>query len=237
MPPPVDLPKGAISFEPLAEIATGETARVDLCRGTGANAGALYAVKRLHRHIAEDPQFAAMFQDEVWMTASLKHKNVVEVAGWGTTGGRVPGRRAGAGRLARALDEDRVRHGRGLLRAHGGVHRFAPLPRPRRGPRAARSRTASCSAWCTAISRRATSSSASRGDVKIADFGLAKAKQRLTKTLTGCSRASPQYMAPEQARRRGDRQPRRSLLAGRDDVRALPGRKPWSPRATSRWCR
>ena len=38
------------------------------------------------------------------------------------------------------------------------------------------------------------------GDVKIADFGLAKAKQRLTKTLTGMRKGDPSYMAPELAR-------------------------------------
>src|SRR5215831_16198375 len=72
---------GAISFSYLAEIAVGATARVDLCRATD---GRLLAVKRLHPHIAEDPGFATQFLDEVWMTASLKHPNVVEVAGWGT---------------------------------------------------------------------------------------------------------------------------------------------------------
>jgi serine/threonine-protein kinase len=38
------------------------------------------------------------------------------------------------------------------------------------------------------------------GQVKIADFGLAKAKQRVTKTLTGLLKGHPQYMAPEQGR-------------------------------------
>src|SRR4051812_5791285 len=76
---------GAISFQVLAEIAVGATARVDLCRASAPHprAGQLLAVKRLHPHIAEDPAFANQFLDEVWMTASLKHPNVVEVAGWG----------------------------------------------------------------------------------------------------------------------------------------------------------
>src|SRR5262249_46267609 len=76
---------GAISFQHLAEIAVGDTARVDLCRAVGGKyAGQLLAVKRLHPHVAEDPAFANMFLDEAWMTAALKHPNVVEVAGWGT---------------------------------------------------------------------------------------------------------------------------------------------------------
>src|SRR5436190_3888919 len=79
---------GAISFQMLAEIAFGATARIDLCRAAGGNRpgveGQLLAVKRLHPHIAEDPGFANQFLDEVWMTAALKHPNVVEVKGWGT---------------------------------------------------------------------------------------------------------------------------------------------------------
>ena len=76
-----------VSFKVLAEISVGATARIDLCRAEGPNRpgmeGQMLAVKRLHPHIAEDPAFAAQFLDEVWMTASLKHPNVVEVRGWG----------------------------------------------------------------------------------------------------------------------------------------------------------
>src|SRR5262245_59195066 len=79
---------GAISFQLLAEIAFGATARIDLCRAITANRpgieGQLLAVKRLHPHVAEDPGFANQFLDEVWMTAALKSPNVVEVRGWGS---------------------------------------------------------------------------------------------------------------------------------------------------------
>src|SRR5262245_60217351 len=75
---------GAISFQVLAEIAAGSTARIDLCRAVGPpRDGQLLAVKRLHPHLADDPAFANPFFDEIWMTASLRHPNVVEVAGWG----------------------------------------------------------------------------------------------------------------------------------------------------------
>ena len=79
-----DSPKPLV-FELLAEIATGPTARVELCRvkSPPKEKGKLTAVKRLHPHIAEDPQFQSMFIDEVWMTAALDHPNVVHVVGWG----------------------------------------------------------------------------------------------------------------------------------------------------------
>src|SRR5690606_16862542 len=66
------------------------------------------------------------------------------------------------------------------------------------------------------------------GEVKITDFGLAKAKQRLTKTLTGLLKGNPQYMSPEQISGRA--------IDGRSDVFALgvllfelfSGRRPWN---------
>jgi serine/threonine-protein kinase len=225
----MDPSQGELSFELLAEIAVGATARIELCRVVaGRRHGELVVVKRLHPHIAEDPQFVDMFRDEVWLTAALKHPQVVEVVGWGQdqlgpwfavefvrgvslqrlmktvfeTGERFTERMVVY--LARSLCD-------GLAAAHGlrsaeGEH-------------------------LNLVHRDLTPGNVLvgfDGNVKITDFGLAKAKQRLTKTLTGLLKGSPQYMSPEQVR--GE------PLDARSDIFALgvllfelfTGRRPWS---------
>jgi serine/threonine-protein kinase len=227
MPPPQPS-QGAITFQFLAEIAVGATARVDLCRAVGgAREGQLLAVKRLHPHIAEDPGFATQFLDEVWMTAALKHPNVVEVAGWGTDGQGsylavelVQG--VSLSRLMKTVfDTGEVFSERmvvyiasRLCRALGTAHAL----------RSAEGELLSL------VHRDLTPGNVLigfNGDVKIADFGLAKAKQRLTKTLTGMLKGQPTYMAPEQARA--------AEIDSRADLFALgvmlfelfSGRRPW----------
>ncbi|MSP26657.1 MAG: hypothetical protein EXR75_16215, partial [Myxococcales bacterium] len=66
------------------------------------------------------------------------------------------------------------------------------------------------------------------GTVKIADFGIAKAKQRITRTLTGLLKGAAQFMSPEQIRGDG--------LDGRSDIFTLgvvlfelfAARRPWT---------
>jgi eukaryotic-like serine/threonine-protein kinase len=222
---------GAISFQVLAEIAFGATARVDLCRALKSNRpgveGQLLAVKRLHPHIAEDPGFATQFFDEVWMTAALKHPSVVEVKGWGTDeqGAYLAVELVQGVPLARLMKtvfetgevfSERMvvfigsRLARGLAAAHG-----------LRAPNGA---------LLNLVHRDLTPANVLmgfNGDVKIADFGMAKAQQRLTKTLTGLRKGEPTYMAPEQARA--------DEIDGRADLFSLgvvlfelfAGRRPW----------
>lgn len=223
-----DPSQGELSFALLAEIAVGATARVELCRVVeGPLAGEHVAVKRLHLHIADDPQFVDMFRDEVWMTAALKHPHVVEVVGWGQdavgpwlavefvrgvslqrlmktvfeTGERFTERMVVY--LARCICD-------GLAEAHGLC--------------------TSAGEHLNLVHRDLTPGNillGFEGQVKITDFGLAKAKQRLTKTLTGLLKGQPQYMSPEQV----NGQP----LDGRSDIFALgvvlfelfSGRRPW----------
>jgi eukaryotic-like serine/threonine-protein kinase len=204
MPVLPDPAAGAISFQVLAEISAGATARIDLCRATDARRpdlqGQLLAVKRLHPHVAEDPGFQNQFQDEVWMTSSLTHPNVVEVKGWGTDG------------VGSYLAVELVQ-GVSLARLMKTVFDTGEVFTERmvvyvasrlcRGLAAAHALRAPNGELLNLVHRDLTPGNVLvgfNGDVKIADFGLAKAKQRLTKTLTGMSKGEPTYMAPEQAR-------------------------------------
>jgi serine/threonine protein kinase len=60
------------------EIASGGMATVHLARQLGVVGFAkTVAVKRLHPHLAKDPQFVAMFLDEARLAARIRHPNVV----------------------------------------------------------------------------------------------------------------------------------------------------------------
>jgi serine/threonine-protein kinase len=193
---------GALPFSVLAEIAVGATARVDLCRVLPPHLkqGQLLAVKRLHPHIAEDPTFVNQFLDEVWMTAALKHANVVEVAGWGND--------EQGSYLAVELVQ-----GVSLFRLMKTIFDTGEAFTERmvvylgacitRGLAAAHGLRAPNGEVLNLVHRDLTPGNVLlgfNGEVKIADFGLAKAKQRLTKTLTGMRKGEPTYMAPEAAR-------------------------------------
>ncbi len=220
---------GDLSFDTLAEIAVGATASVELCRVTeGPLDGELVAVKRLHLHIAEDPQFVDMFRDEVWMTSALKHKHVVQVVGWGHDGD------------GPFLAVEFVR-GVSLARLMKTVFETGEIFTERMvvflgacvcdGLSAAHSLRSAEGEHLNLVHRDVTPGNVLTsfgGDVKITDFGLAKAKQRLTKTLTGLLKGQPQYMSPEQIQAKH--------LDGRSDIFAMgvvlfelfTGQRPWS---------
>jgi serine/threonine-protein kinase len=220
---------GELRFELLAEIAVGNTARVELCRvSEGQHAGSLCAVKRLHVHVAEDPAFVDMFRDEVWMTAALKNEHVVQVLGWGND--------AQGPWLAVEL----VR-GVSLARLMKTVFETGEMFTERmvvflarcicEGLAEAHSLRSGAGDHLNLVHRDLTPGNVLlgfAGEVKITDFGLAKAKQRLTRTLTGLLKGNPQYMSPEQVQNRP--------LDGRSDIFAVgvllfelfSGRRPWS---------
>lgn len=200
MPLPARQDPTALTFRVLAEIADGETATVELCRvSSGPAESRLVAVKRLHPHLASDPAFVDQFRDEMWLTAALRHPNVVEVVGWGSDdrGLYLAVELVQGVSLARlmktifdtgeAFTERMVvfmlrQICRGLVKAHA-------LKSPSGEP-------------LNLVHRDLTPGNilcSFQGDVKIADFGLAKAKQRITKTLTGMIKGQLEYISPEQA--------------------------------------
>jgi serine/threonine protein kinase len=203
-----------LSFEHVANLAVGGTANVELCRVTSAaHHGALVAVKRLRPGAAEDPEFVSMFRDEMWMASALRHPNIAQVLGWGE-------------------DEEGLYlavefvHGVSLERLMKTVFATGEAFNERlvvhlaacvcEGLRAAHEARAPSGEYLSLVHRDLTPGNillSFEGDVKITDFGLAKAKQRVTETAIGMTKGEPAYMSPEQVCGRG--------LDGRSDLFAL----------------
>ena len=167
------------------EIGRGGTAAVYLAYQTDLRR--LVALKELSAFSAADPAFARRFVRESWLIASLSHPSIVTVHEYFEASGApfivmeyLPAgslrSRVGALRpVAVAGVLDGMLGGLAHAHAHGIVHRDL---KPE-------------NVLVTAD-----------GDVKLADFGIAKALDSLDTalTLTGTTIGTPAYMAPEQAR-------------------------------------
>jgi serine/threonine-protein kinase len=222
-------PAETLKLHSLAELASGGMGTIDVARAEGGrHDGKLFAVKRLHDKYAKDPQFVAMFLDEAWMTAAMKSPNVVQVAAWGTDEKGMF--------LAVELVEGVSLHG--LLQA--------TLKREEQFSERAVAFIGSeiCGGLASAHELRGTDGSllglvhrdltlgnvlvSFKGEVKIADFGIAKARARISHTETGMLKGKPGYMAPEQAR--GQEVDHRADIFSFGVVmfELLAGRRPWS---------
>ncbi|HEY3358491.1 MAG TPA: serine/threonine-protein kinase, partial [Polyangia bacterium] len=181
-------------------LAYGGMAEVFLARAMGA-AGfeKSVVIKRLHPHFSSDTEFVSMLIDEAHLVSQLAHTNICQVLDLGEVDGNyyialeyIDGRdlftimRAlrRAGRHlpieAAVYIMDEVLEGLGFAhrkcdeqgRPYNIVHRdISPQ---------------------NVLATR-------EGEVKIIDFGIAKARLRQTRTQTGILKGKYRYMAPEQA--------------------------------------
>jgi serine/threonine protein kinase len=182
-------------------IGAGGMAELFLARQDGPRGFAKpIALKLLHAHIGEDPEFVAMFEREARVAAALVHPHVVQVLDIGV-----------------AEDEHFLAlefvHGRDLRRIL--VAQRGPLPL---GP-ALRVVTDVAKALhyvhtrCDPHGRpldlvhRDVSPAnvlvGFAGSVKLADFGIAKAADQTAHTRTGTLKGKFGYMAPEQCLQQG----------------------------------
>ncbi len=200
-------------YELLGRIGTGGMGEVWRARAAGpAGWSRDVAIKRLLPHLAQDTDFVARFLDEARIAAVLNHGNIVTTLDVGEVDGEI----YVALEFVDGLD---LRDALRAAVAQGGVPVACAVLIASELCKALSFAHACCDADGQPLHLVHRDISPSNimvsraGEVKLADFGIAAARSRSTRTLTGQLRGKLGYMSPEQAR--GE------PLDGRSDLFAL----------------
>ncbi len=162
-----------------------------------------FVIKRLRAEMANNPVAVAHFIDEANLASTLVHPNIVPVFDFGEVAGSyflaqeyVVGR--DLGRLARRMTEQNVARlsvSAALYIAHEVL----------RGLHHAHERRTDEGSPLELVHRDVTPENvmiSERGEIKLLDFGIVKAIQRVSQTDIGMVKGNVDYMSPEQARGR-----------------------------------
>ncbi|MBI5535757.1 MAG: serine/threonine protein kinase [Deltaproteobacteria bacterium] len=186
-------------YELLMSLASGgmATVYVGMQRGAGGFQR-IVAIKRLHAHIVQNEEMAAMFRDEAQIASLIQHPNVVAIHDVYMEAGEqllvmeyVDG--VSLGQLRKALNAQNLAIPRKVamrivVEALRGLHAAHELKDLDGAP-------------LHVIHRDATPHNllvAADGCVKVTDFGIARAAERSSATQTGQVKGKYAYMAPEQ---------------------------------------
>jgi serine/threonine-protein kinase len=204
-------------FSLLRKLATGGMAEVFLARRRSVLPGfaKLVAIKRMLPHLAEDPEFIAMFLDEARTASHLNHPNVVQIFDVGEALGTLYLAMEfldGISIMAllqrnielknRQLDEGTRR----FLPARDGDRPFDPLYAAAIGVQVCQglhyAHELTLSGEPMGLVHRDISPQnlmlTFGGVVKVLDFGIAKAAGRASNTRAGALKGKLRYIAPEQ---------------------------------------
>jgi hypothetical protein len=167
----------------------------------------LYAIKRLHPHLASDGEFIQMFLDEARVAARIHHPNVVPILEIGTDAEAAEGETNRYYLVMEYIEGDTV--ARLIARsAHAGKKLPSAvgiriLVDALAGLHAAHELRDDDGALLEIVHRDVSPQNilvGIDGVARITDFGVARAASRLSTTRSGQLKGKLAYMAPEQAR-------------------------------------
>jgi TonB family protein len=188
-------------YELLERIASGGMAELFRARRSGVEGfQKIVAIKKILPHIADNDEFITMFADEAKVAAQLNHPNIVHIYDLG---------KIEAGGYFIAMEYVEGTDLRTILRS--GREVGSPLPIPL----AVYVASKVASALDYAHRRRDARGEELRivhrdvspqnilisheGEIKLCDFGIAKADRKVSRTESGALKGKLQYMSPEQA--------------------------------------
>ena len=183
-------------FRPLAQLGQGGMARVLLCARQGpANIQKLLVIKEIREELANDAEFVTMFMDEARLATRMSHPNLVQTYDVSAEGSHyymvmeyLEGQpmHAFLGRIKRKLPLGA--HLRMLTRILAGLHYAHDLCGFDGKPLHIVHRDVSPQNTILCYD----------GQVKLVDFGIAKAAGAVSKTTAGMFKGKLGYVAPEQ---------------------------------------
>ena len=200
--PTASAPRFLGKYEVLARLDSGGMAEIFLARARGvAGFEKLFVIKRILPHLAAEEEFVSLFLDEAKTTVALSHGNVVQVFDMGkdAAGDYFIAMEYVAGKNLRRLQK-RVQEKTG-----------APLDpslaawivsKVLEGLDYAHRRTDGTGRPLGIVHRDVSPHNiliSYEGEVKLTDFGIAKAAGKVSHTEAGFVRGKASYMSPEQA--------------------------------------
>jgi serine/threonine protein kinase len=190
-------PTHTAKYEVLRPLATGGMAEVFLSRTR--DTGRLVVLKKLHPRLAIEAEYVQMFHDEAVIASKLQHPNLVEVYELGLDGDEhyIAMEYLHGHDLSRLLRKMRLQRIPLMFQqAITIVHDIAA------GLHYAHERIGDDGNLLGIIHRDVSPHNVIltyAGEVKVLDFGIAKAASQVARTRTGVLKGKAAYMSPEQA--------------------------------------
>ncbi len=187
-------------FELLDRISAGGMAEVFRARDPVRN-GQIVAIKKILPHIAADDEFIQMFEDEGRIASRLEHPHIARTLDFGRTpaGEYFISFEYVKGRDLRAVF-DRAVNRREAVPLPFAIHVFARIGE---GLAYAHARRDDAGKPAGIVHRDVSPQNivvSFAGDVKLIDFGIAKAAGKASRTRVGAIKGKFGYMSPEQVR-------------------------------------